>query len=278
MIKKDRRGDVTEGIENFEGFCIDMLNEIARETNMTFEVHLVHDGLYGEEETNGSWNGMIGELMRGQADVAVAPLTISSERQRVVDFTKPYMDVGVSIMMKIQDKEENMFSFLIPLQTDIWMCIILSYISVSVVYFVVSRISLRAWMRPEDRANQDEDFKYTLSNCFFLTLGAVLQRGEDMCTKESPISSRIVGGGWWFFTLIIISSYTANLAAFLTVDRMKTPINGAEDLAGQTAIEYGTLDSGSSKSFFKTSQIGTFQRMYKFMEGRDTFKPSVSFL
>ena len=36
---------------------------------------------------------------------------------------------------------------------------------------------------------------------------------------------------WWFFTLIMISSYTANLAAFLTVERMESPIESAEDLA-----------------------------------------------
>ena len=35
---------------------------------------------------------------------------------------------------------------------------------------------------------------------------------------------------WWFFTLIMISSYTANLAAFLTVERMESPIESAEDL------------------------------------------------
>ena len=45
------------------------------------------------------------------------------------------------------------------------------------------------------------------------------------------ISGRMVGAVWWFFTLILISSYTANLAAFLTVERMVTPINSAEDLA-----------------------------------------------
>jgi glutamate receptor, ionotropic, invertebrate len=41
---------------------------------------------------------------------------------------------------------------------------------------------------------------------------------------------------WWFFSLILISSYTANLAAFLTVDRMVAPINSADDLAAQTEI------------------------------------------
>lgn len=68
-------------------------------------------------------------------------------------------------------------------------------------------------------------------------------------------STRIVGGIWWFFTLIIISSYTANLAAFLTVERMITPIENAEDLASQTDIAYGTLDSGSTMTFFRVINI-----------------------
>lgn len=68
-------------------------------------------------------------------------------------------------------------------------------------------------------------------------------------------STRIVGGIWWFFTLIIISSYTANLAAFLTVERMITPIEDAEDLASQTDIAYGTLDSGSTMTFFRVINI-----------------------
>lgn len=77
-------------------------------------------------------------------------------------------------------------------------------------------------------------------------------------TKKSlyqATSTRIVGGIWWFFTLIIISSYTANLAAFLTVERMINPIENAEDLASQTDIAYGTLDSGSTMTFFRVINI-----------------------
>jgi len=65
------------------------------------------------------------------------------------------------------------------------------------------------------------------------------------------VSGRIVGGIWWFFTLIVISSYTANLAAFLTVERMQSPIESAEDLAKQTEIKYGTVDAGTTQDFFR---------------------------
>ena len=74
------------------------------------------------------------------------------------------------------------------------------------------------------------------------------------------MSGRIVGSAWWFFTLIIISSYTANLAAFLTIERMLTPIESADDLAKQTQILYGTLDAGSTKDFFRVSGLSVTDR------------------
>ena len=65
------------------------------------------------------------------------------------------------------------------------------------------------------------------------------------------ISGRLVTSAWWFFTLILISSYTANLAAFLTVERMVSPIESAEDLAKQTEIQYGAVEGGSTQEFFR---------------------------
>ncbi|RXG67242.1 Glutamate receptor ionotropic, kainate 2, partial [Armadillidium vulgare] len=86
------------------------------------------------------------------------------------------------------------------------------------------------------------------------------------------VSTRIVAGIWWFFTLIMISSYTANLAAFLTVERMESPIESAEDLSKQTKIKYGSMAGGTTWAFFSTSKMPTYQRMFSFMESQ---RPSV---
>ena len=55
------------------------------------------------------------------------------------------------------------------------------------------------------------------------------------------------------FILLMVSSYTANLAAFLTVDKMVTPIKSAEDLVNQEKVKYGTFSGGSTLPFLKVT-------------------------
>lgn len=54
--------------------------------------------------------------------------------------------------------------------------------------------------------------------------------------------------------MIIVSSYTANLAAFLTLEKMQTPIESVDDLAKQTKIKYGIQGGGSTAEFFKVTK------------------------
>ena len=65
----------------------------------------------------------------------------------------------------------------------------------------------------------------------------------------------------------MIASYTANLAAFLTVETLERPIESVQDLANQNEIFYGAVNGGSTAGFFAKSEEDVYQRIYQFMSG-----------
>ncbi|XP_051542077.1 glutamate receptor ionotropic, kainate 1-like isoform X3 [Myxocyprinus asiaticus] len=292
MYKKSDK--VLYGNDRFEGYCLDLLKELSNILGFTYEVKLVSDGKYGAQNDKGEWNGMVRELIdhgydsvtgfytlltrrkwrtetstQTIADLAVAPLTITYVREKVIDFSKPFMTLGISILYrKPNGTNPGVFSFLNPLTPDIWMYVLLACLGVSCVLFVIARFTPYEWYNPHS-CNPSSDVvenNFTLLNSLWFGVAALMRQGSELMPKA--LSTRIVGGIWWFFTLIIISSYTANLAAFLTVERMDSPIDSADDLAKQTRIEYGAVRDGSTMTFFKKSKISTYEKMWAFMSSR----------
>ncbi|XP_019623401.1 PREDICTED: glutamate receptor ionotropic, kainate 2-like isoform X2 [Branchiostoma belcheri] len=265
--------DWTSGGDNlFEGYCMDLLDELSKMLGFKYRVSLVPDANYGFENEDGVWDGMVRELMERRADLAVAPFTITSSRERVIDFSKPFMNVGISILYRKPQTEDRLFAFLSPLSYDIWLYVLLAYVGVSGVLFFVARFTPYEWISidPFESLPAMEENHFTLMNSLWFALGALMQQGSDMWSRAA--STKMVMGSWWFFMLIIISSYTANLAAFLTVERMVIPIESAEDLAAQTQIHYGCLQGGTTMTFFKqNSKVPTYQKMWAFM---NTVEPS----
>lgn len=98
------------------------------------------DGNYGAEnhEVKGGWDGMVGELVRREADISIAAITITADRERVIDFSKPFMSLGISIMIKKPMKQRpGVFNFLNPLSKEIW-----------VSSFLQSKISTKIAFKP----------------------------------------------------------------------------------------------------------------------------------
>nr|KAF6465340.1 glutamate ionotropic receptor kainate type subunit 4 [Rousettus aegyptiacus] len=263
-----------EGNDRYEGFCVDMLKELAEILRFNYKIHLVGDGVYGVPEANGTWTGMVGELISRKADLAVAGLTITAEREKVIDFSKPFMTLGISILYRVHmGRKPGYFSFLDPFSPGVWLFMLLAYLAVSCILFLVARLTPYEWYSPHPCAQGRCNLlvnQYSLGNSLWFPVGGFMQQGSTIAPRA--LSTRCVSGVWWAFTLIIISSYTANLAAFLTVQRMDVPIESVDDLADQTAIEYGTIHGGSSMTFFQNSRYQTYQRMWNYMYSK---QPSV---
>ncbi|KAH9509951.1 Glutamate receptor 2 [Bulinus truncatus] len=244
MLRSQLETDGLPPLDNnrFEGYTKDLADEISDHLHIQYVLKVVENGECGKNLGNGSWTGMIGRLIDRTADLAIGPMTISLEREKVVDFSMSFMKSGISALLHQPAKvKPNMFSFMEPFSLSLWLSILLACIGVSLVLFIVH--CLQADPLEADKVEA------TLKNSFWFILSSLLSQGSDIFLS-SP-ASRILGGTWWFFVLILLSSYTANLAAFLTIDRIQRPIKSLEDLLAQNEISYGTIENGFPREFFE---------------------------
>ncbi|CAG5028258.1 unnamed protein product [Parnassius apollo] len=258
-----------EGNNRYEGFGIELIEELAKmnEFNYTFEIQA--DGVYGAyDKKQRKWSGMMAKIMDGRADFAITDLTITSARQKVVDFTNPFMNLGITILYKKPTKQPpNLFSFIFPFSYEVWGWLAGAYVGVSVLLFILGRFAPEEWQNPYPCIEEPEtlDNQFTLANAFWFTLGSVLTQGSEIA--PIAVSTRMAGSMWWFFTLIMVSSYTANLAAFLTVESKFYAIKSVSDLANNPyKITYGAKKGGATYGFFKESDNLLYQKMCKYMD------------
>ncbi|XP_045064053.1 glutamate receptor ionotropic, NMDA 1 isoform X1 [Coregonus clupeaformis] len=251
------------------GFCIDLLIKLAGTMNFTYEVHLVADGKFGtQERVNNSnkkeWNGMMGELLGGLADMIVAPLTINNERAQYIEFSKPFKYQGLTILVKKEIPRSTLDSFMQPFQSTLWLLVGLSVHVVAVMLYLLDRFS--PFGRFKVNSEEEEEDALTLSSAMWFSWGVLLNSGIGEGAPRS-FSARILGMVWAGFAMIIVASYTANLAAFLVLDRPEERITGINDPRLRNPSDkfiYATVKQSSVDIYFRRQvELST---MYRHME------------
>ncbi|XP_032420720.1 probable glutamate receptor isoform X1 [Xiphophorus hellerii] len=248
-----------------EGYCIDLISELSKKLGFKYNVHPVKDGRYGAMDSSGNWNGMIGEVIRGEADLAVAPLTVTAVRERFVDMTTPFIQTGLSfIMRKSADSEDHSFSLLSPFSTEMWVGVLIAFLLTGLCVFLVGRISPMEWADPEA-----DEHSFTLLHSFWYITGALTLQGAGPHPKA--LSGRVVGAIWWIFAVLLLACYFVNFNSVLRNKSKHTSITSFEELANQDAIDYGTVENGSTMLFFKNSIYPVYRRIHQHMERKKSY-------
>ncbi|GFU56955.1 glutamate receptor 1 [Nephila pilipes] len=215
MLKKDENGSEPLGNDRFEGYCKDMIDIICAMIDIQCQINLVEDGTYGDfDSSKQRWSGMIGEIIRGKADIAVSDMAITGKRQRVVDFTDPFDVVSFSIIMKNPNSiraASSMFFVFNAFSANVWICILVSALLFTILFHAITKFtgapdSIQSASGIWGRRN-------AITMNVWFAIGSSMMQGTGVFPRS--ISSRILTGAWWFsttvFTCLFIASLTSQL-------------------------------------------------------------------
>uniref|UniRef100_A0A2I2ZMQ7 Glutamate [NMDA] receptor subunit zeta-1 n=1 Tax=Gorilla gorilla gorilla TaxID=9595 RepID=A0A2I2ZMQ7_GORGO len=155
-------------------------------------------------------------------------------------------------------------SFMQPFQSTLWLLVGLSVHVVAVMLYLLDRFS--PFGRFKVNSEEEEEDALTLSSAMWFSWGVLLNSGIGEGAPRS-FSARILGMVWAGFAMIIVASYTANLAAFLVLDRPEERITGINDPRLRNPSDkfiYATVKQSSVDIYFRRQvELST---MYRHME------------
>ena len=188
--------------------------------------------------------------------MTMAPLSINTGREEAIDFTKPFKTRGISVLMRTPKTAPSFFQFLKPFSPLVWICTIVSIVFVSTVLYLFEKLS-------NYRKALSKQYKYPMTQSCWFVFGGLVQGGPDANPKT--LAGKTLIAVWWLFALMMVSSYTANLAAFLTVKKIQPPISSVTDLKDQASIKFGTVRNSGVETFFNKTKIPAFRDMWTHM-------------
>ena len=117
--------------------CKKLIDLLATKFRFTYELVTPNDAEYGRLLPNGNWSGMVGMLMRGDADLIIDNLSIMESRKQVIDFSIPfYIDRWTFSALYIKDTHRTT-SFLKPFTIEVWIALIISLLISSLISHIL---------------------------------------------------------------------------------------------------------------------------------------------
>ncbi|KAG6450834.1 hypothetical protein O3G_MSEX006792 [Manduca sexta] len=255
-----------EDNDRYEGFTIDLIDMLSNILGFSYKFRV--ESNYGSLDT-GEWDGMVRELMDEKADLAICDLTITAERQSAIDFSQPFMTLGIGILYKEPSKQPpEMFSFMAVFSKEVWYNMMLIQLGLGCIMIFIGRISQKEWQNPVPCIEQPEELsnQFSFANSVWLIIGSVMQQGSEIA--PIALAPRMITSVWWFFTMVMVASYVGTLVAFLTVEKNVLPFETLDELYRHKSISYGAKVKGSTIDFFKNSTTDFHVEMYKKMKSR----------
>ncbi|XP_021923390.1 probable glutamate receptor [Zootermopsis nevadensis] len=242
------------------GFFGEMWNTLEDQLKFKSDFYKPLDNFFGAPTENGSWNGMIGMLHRGEADFAVAKFVMSPARLQAVDFISTLEQVKTRLFIKEQRALLVKWDeFLRPFTRRLWMLQLFSMILIGlcfgVTYHVGQRLGLEAGVA---------SVLQNLYDALFYTFASFCQQGRSVTPRM--LSCRVVFLTSYFTAVVLLAGYSAFLISFLATRETKEfPFTSFKQFLDDGRFQLGMLSDSAFTFYFENSTDPVMQNIYQKM-------------
>jgi ABC-type amino acid transport substrate-binding protein len=210
--------------DSFIGFSIELWDALAEELNVPYEFYEV------ETVTQ-----QLEAVENNEADVAIAGITITEIREEFVDFTYPYFDSGLQIL--VLEHESS------PLLNTVRAILSESFLQYLLVFLLLILVTAHIYWFFERRNPQfPSGYRQGITQVLWWTTVTVI--GYD----DKPPGTRFgrfIAIIWMFAGIFLIANLTATLSAGATVRELRSSIRSISDLQGQRVVTVGGSTSAN---------------------------------
>ncbi len=217
------------------GYAMELWDDIARETGLLYEARTVD-----------SAQAMVDALAGKKADAGIGALSITSQREQVIDFSHPFYDSGLDILTSNKGND-SVFHFLRLLFNPQLLK------TIGLLLLAVLVVSHLLWLF--ERHRDDEEFPGSYKHGIFESLWWTATVMVTLaCDNKSPrgVVGRIVGLLWMISGVLLVSFMTASFSSTLTVSSLEGGINGPGDLAGR---KVATVAGSTAERYLRAHKV-----------------------
>ncbi|CAG4913336.1 unnamed protein product [Colias eurytheme] len=254
----------TNETNKVSGVEVEILNTLSQKMNFKPKLYQAINAelhKWGEKQANGSFSGLLGEIVNGKADLALGNLQYTPYHLDLTDLSIPYTSQCWTFLTPEALTDNSWKTLILPFKLYMWIAVLLvllvtGSIFYGLAYYYLDLLDFKEQSRNPDKKENLSDAKPVglylfgeITNSILYTYGMLLV--VSLPKLPTGWSIRLLTGWYWLYCILLVVSYRASMTAILANPAPRVTIDTLKELV-DSKLTCGGWGS-ETKNFFQQS-------------------------